>query len=67
MADPKTARDCLAHCRDVLTDEQVTTAVDQIEKYAGAREREAVIECLSAMQRALGGNLFADPAEDAQP
>jgi NADH:ubiquinone oxidoreductase subunit E len=61
MTNPKTARDCLAHCRDVLTDKQMTTAVDQIEKYAVAREREAVIECLSAIQRATGGNLFAGP------
>jgi hypothetical protein len=61
MTDPKTARDCLAHCLDVLTDEQIRKAVKQIEDYAVAREREAVIDCLSAIQRALGGNLFAEP------
>jgi hypothetical protein len=64
MTDPKTARDCLAHCRDVLTDEQMTIAVEQIEDYAVARAREAAIECLSTIQRALGGNLFADPPKD---
>jgi hypothetical protein len=42
----------------------MTIAVDQIEKYAVAREREAVIDCLSSIQRALGGNLFADPTKD---
>jgi hypothetical protein len=67
MTDPKTARDCLAHCRDVLTDEQMTTAVDQIEKYAWAREREAIIECIQTFRRGLAGNLFAEPSKDAQP
>jgi hypothetical protein len=61
MTDPKTARDCLAHCLDVLTDEQTKMAVGLIEDYALWRVGNAINECIRANQQALGGNLFAGP------
>jgi hypothetical protein len=67
MTDPKTARDCLAHCLDVLTDEQLWTAVERIELYAGLRALNAVNECTAAVRRAFAGNLLAEPSKDAEP
>jgi hypothetical protein len=61
MTDPKTARDCLAHCRDVLTDEQMTIAVEQIERYVWVRSKEVMKEYEAVMRRAFAGNLFAEP------
>jgi hypothetical protein len=64
MTDPKTARDCLAHCLDVLTDEQLQTALARIEDYAMGRAIDATNECIMAHRRALAGNLFAVPPKD---
>jgi hypothetical protein len=59
MTDPKTARECLAHCRDVLTDEQLRTAVDRIEDYASWRCADALDQYALDLAKALTKPLAA--------
>jgi hypothetical protein len=49
--DPKTARDCLAHCLDVLTDDEVTLAVSLIELYAALRHQDGMNEAKAIFDR----------------
>jgi hypothetical protein len=59
MTDPKTARECLAHCRDVLTDEQMRIAVDLIEDYASWRCADALDQCALDLRKTLTEALAA--------
>jgi hypothetical protein len=59
MTDPKTARECLAHCRDVLTDEQLRIAVDLIEDYASWRTADALDQCALDLRKTLTEPLAA--------
>jgi hypothetical protein len=63
MTDPKTARGCLAHCRDVLTDEQLRIAVDLIEDYASWRTADALDQYALDLRKILTA-AFADPSKD---
>jgi hypothetical protein len=65
MTDPKTARDCLAHCLDVLTDEQMKIAVGLIEDYASWRTIDAIDQYAIDLAKALTKPLTAP--RDVQP